>query len=229
MKKVEIFEGERASNYDISIKTWCPEYDFIQALIPALLFQYLDKKQEKNVLIAGCGTGAEMEVILKASPLWSITGFDPSIEMTTIAINKLRAYDLTAKYKIINKTIANSPLTKYSASTLVLVLHFLPDDGEKLQLLKDISARMEPSAPLIIVDIFGQKEAFLYNLSLLRSYLIEKGIEVSIVEQGINHIQNDLYYIPEERLFELLGLAGFRRTQRFHQSLIFGGWITEKI
>ena len=229
MKEVEIFEGERAIKYDRSIKIWCPDYDFIQEIIPCLLFQQLDRTQEKNLLVAGCGTGSEMAMILKASPLWHITGIDPSFEMTEIAANKLKAIYPASNYQIITETVANSPLTKYSASTLVLVLHFLTDDGKKLQLLKDISARMEPGAPLVLVDIFGQKDAFLHNLSLLRSFLLEKGIDENVVKQGINHIQNDIHYVPEERLLELLKLSGFRNTKRFLQNLIFGGWITEKI
>lgn len=229
MKYVEIFEGERAAKYDISIKMWCPDYDLIHELIPCLLFQHMNKTEEKSLLIAGCGTGAEMATILKTSPSWNITGIDPSIEMTKIAADKLNAIHSPAEYKIITGTIADLPLVKYDAATLILVLHFLTDEGKKLRLLTDISGRLTPGAPLILVDIFGQRDLFLYNLSLLKVYLVNKGINENLLEQGINHIKNDLFPVSEERLIELLNLAGFGNTKRFHQSLIFGGWITEKI
>ncbi|HXI00366.1 MAG TPA: class I SAM-dependent methyltransferase [Sphingobacteriaceae bacterium] len=228
MKEVEIFEGERAATYDKAIRIWCPDYDFIQELIPAILFQQLDRFNDKTILIAGCGTGIEIEALLKAGPSWKITGVDPSVEMTNIAIDKLKKLHSTTKYQIVTGAVADLPLTKNDAATLILVLQFLSDDGAKLNLLQQIADRMHPGAPLVLVDIFGQNDSFSYNLSLLESFLITKGVNIEEVQGGINHIRQNICYIPEERLFELLKLAGFVNTQRFMQSMIFGGWVTEK-
>jgi tRNA (cmo5U34)-methyltransferase len=57
---------------------------------------------------------------------------------------------------------------QYGAATLLLVLHFLEDNGEKLVLLQDISKRMMSQAPLLLLDITGNKEQIQQNLQLLR-------------------------------------------------------------
>ena len=47
---------------------------------------------------------------------------------------------------------------KFGAATLLLVLHFMEDDGTKLNLLKSIAERLENNAPLVLLDITGTKK-----------------------------------------------------------------------
>ncbi len=37
----------------------------------------------------------------------------------------------------------------------MLVMHFVPDDGFKLWLLKNIAQRLKPGAELILADLYG--------------------------------------------------------------------------
>ncbi|MVM33957.1 hypothetical protein GO755_28235 [Spirosoma sp. HMF4905] len=59
------------------------------------------------------------------------------------------------------------PARKYGAATLLLVLHFLDDQGAKLNLLKAISQRLAPGAPFVMLDITSDKVHIKQNLGIL--------------------------------------------------------------
>ncbi|MDQ4139971.1 MAG: class I SAM-dependent methyltransferase, partial [Bacteroidota bacterium] len=100
--------------------------------------------------------------------------------------------------------------------------------GAKLALLQSLALRLKKGAPLIILDIFDSKGSFRQQVSLLKAYLRQHGVAPATLEQGISHIINDINYVTEERLQELLFEAGFGEALKFNQTFIFGGWITEK-
>jgi len=116
---------------------------------------------------------------------------------------------------------------QFGAATLLLVLHFLEDNGEKLVMLQDISKRMMSQAPLLLLDITGNKEQIQQNLQLLR-LLLPKGIDETQVAQRLRRIEHELLHVSEERLVELCEEAGFEPPVRFFQSSIYMGWITRK-
>ncbi|MEO6282273.1 MAG: class I SAM-dependent methyltransferase [Dyadobacter sp.] len=230
MKTVEIFEGPRAQTYDQSIRVWCPEYDSIQGLLPSLLGYHLGIDDEKNVLIVGSGTGAEIVNLLQFTSAWKITGVDPSPEMAAQAETKLKSAYPDHQCELVTGLVADLPLEeKWDAALSILVFHFLPDDGSKLHLLQSIAQRLKKGALLVMVDIFGAGESFDYNLELLRALLLGKGFDPQMVEGGIGHIRQSLFPISQERLVELLAETGFGKPHIFTQSLIFGGWIATKL
>ena len=113
----------------------------------------------------------------------------------------------------------------YGAATLVLVLHFFPDDGSKQSLLEDISSRLEAGASFVLMDIFGSGTEIRHNLNIFR-----KTLPAGLTPEEISErIEQHIHYIPEERLIDLLTNAGFEKPVRFHQSTIYGGWITRKV
>lgn len=221
MSKVELFENDRASGYNKFVDVWIPGYRYFISLLPKLL----DDKLTSDLLVVGCGTGNEIEELVKASNHWTITGIDPSPEMMQQAKEKLQGYK--------NVTLITGVLSdldqerKFNAATLLLVLHFLEDNGDKLQLLKDISQRLLPGAKFIILDITGDKMEIQHNLNILK-LLLPDGLDEIQKDNRLNRIENELYATSEQRLSELLQEAGFDAPIRFFQSSIYLGWITRK-
>ena len=221
MGKVEIFENERAAGYNEFVETWIPNYHYFLGHLPKLL----SETSPKNLLIVGCGTGNEIERFIQAPEHWEITGIDPSPEMIRQANEKFQSYE--------NVTLIEGLLTdidienKYGAATLLLVLHHLEDDGSKLKLLKDIAERLMSGATLVMLDMTGDKNQIKQNLKVLR-FLLPDGLEEEQISNRLNRIENELYYIPEERLSELCTDAGFESPNRFFQSAIYKGWLTKK-
>ena len=221
MENVEIFEDKRATNYNEFVEAWIPNYHYFLSKLPKILSQTTNKK----LLVAGCGTGNEIAYFIENSKQWEILGVDPSPEMIAQARKKLQEYK---NVSLIEGLISDlNPSQKFGAATLLLVLHFMEDDGTKLNLLKSIAERLENNAPLVLLDITGTKKQLKENLQILRQ-LLPKTITEEEINNRLYRIENKLKAVSEERLSELLIEAGFEAPLRFFQTSIYMGWITTK-
>jgi tRNA (cmo5U34)-methyltransferase len=222
MNQVEIFENERAAGYNQFVETWIPNYNFFLDRLPKLL----SETPHKDLLVVGCGTGNEIERFTRAPvQQWKITGVDPSPDMVKQAREKLKQFE---NIKLIEGLVSDlDPARKYGAATLLLVLHFMKDDGGKLNLLKDISDRLLPGAPFVMLDITGNKQQIKDNLKVLK-HLLPDGLDEEQVDQRMTRIEKELLHVSEERLSALCVEAGFEAPLRFFQSSIYMGWLTRK-
>ena len=221
MKKIEIFENQRASNYDQFVEAWIPNYHYFMETVPKLL----KETARKDLLVVGCGAGTEIEYMVQYSDDWEITGTDPSPEMIAQAQSRLGEFEHVKLWKGL---VSDMDLSKtYGAATLLLVLHFMEDDGTKLSLLKDIAERLEEGAPFIMLDITGDPTQMEENLEILR-LLIPNDYDEQAIQNRIERIRHKLHMVSEDRIIELLIEAGFERPHRFFQTSIYMGWITQK-
>lgn len=220
MNKVEIFENERAAGYNQFVETWIPNYHYFLDRLPKLL----SEASNKDLLVVGCVTGNEIERFIHASEPWEITGIDPSPEMIKQAREKFRS---CKNVKLIEGLLTDLDIEKkYGAATLLLVLHSLDDDGNKLNLLKGIAERLVSGAPFVMLDITGDDNQIKQNLKILRLLLPDSlGEEI---DNRLNRIEKELYHISEKRLSELCTEAGFEPPLRFFQSAVYMGWLTKK-
>lgn len=222
MSNIEIFEKERAAGYNQFVETWIPNYNYFLDRLPKLL----SETTNRDLLVVGCGTGNEIERFTRhPSQQWTITGIDPSPEMVSQAREKLKGLgNITFIEGLVSDLDTKK---KYGAATLLLVLHFLKDDGGKLGLLKDISDRLQPGAPFVMLDITGNKQQIKDNLNVLK-HLLPDGLDEVQVNQRVERIERELLHVSEERLSALCIEAGFDAPLRFFQSSIYMGWLTRK-
>lgn len=221
MRKKEIFENERAFGYNQFVETWIPGYHYFLDNLPKILREVSPKK----LLVVGCGTGNEIERFVKWDKTWQITGVDPSADMIAQAKTLLQGI---ANVEIIEGVAADLDSSKkYSAATLLLVLHFLEDNGEKLRLLKDIAEILEQGAAFVMLDITGDALQIEANLDILKKMLPDN-LEEEQVAERLKRIANELFPVSEERICELCVEAGFEKPLRFFQSGIYMGWLAKK-
>ena len=76
MRKVEIFENERATGYNQFVEAWIPDYHYFLDRLPKLL----SETNQKDLLVVGCGTGNEIERFVKAPEHWKITASTPHLK-----------------------------------------------------------------------------------------------------------------------------------------------------
>ncbi len=210
MKKVEIFENERAQGYNQFVETWIPNYNYFLECLPKLLRD----THPKNLLSVGCGTGNEIEYFVKASEEWKITGVDPSPEMIKQA--KARFGDCKNVTLIEGLISELNPENRYSVATILLVLHFFEDNGDKLNILKSIADKLDSGATLIILDINGSKTQIKQNLEILK-FLLPRHLSEEQIFSRLKRIENELCFVSEERLSKLCQEAGFNKPFRFFQ------------
>jgi len=222
MQKIEFFENQRAAGYDQFVETWIPNYHYFMDIVPSLLQDTVNK----NLLVVGCGTGAEIKRFVQASETWKITGIDPSPEMIEQAKENLTE---AQSVDLIEGVISDIDVSKqFGAATLLLVLHFMADDGTKLALLKDIAIRLEKDASFVLLDITGSNDQLKANLNILK-LLLPAGLKEEDIDHRMARIEHNLHSVSEERLRELLIEAGFATPLRFFQNSIYMGWMTKKV
>lgn len=222
------FDDRRARIYDDIIRQVVPGYEVLHRLVAVQLQSCLP--DDARILVAGVGTGAEIEAVAPLRAGWRFTGFDPSADMLAAAAARSERLGLAGRVELVAggvEAVAAAPL---DAATLLLVLHFLPDDGAKAALLDGIGARLTSGAPLVIADLHGRSGTPEFDrlMALWRAWQLDCGIPAEEVDKGFRKIVRDIHFIPEERLAELLRHAGFGEMERFWGGLLFGGWIAWK-
>lgn len=223
---IEYFEGERAERYDSFIPLLIPTYNQLMEYLPSIARGRAPQEKRGKLLIAGCGTGNEVIAFAQANDAWSITACDPSPAMIAIAAKKLREYP---NVHVTASTVADIPSQeKFDAATLILVLHFLTDDGAKAELLQSIAHRLRSGATLFLVDICGTDKEIAENLPILRT-LLPKEWNPEKIEEVLHNIQHNIHYISEQRLYDLLAEAGFAEPVRFHQATVYRAWTAIKL
>lgn len=222
MKKIEVFENDRATNYNQFVETWIPNYDYFMHQLPKLIVPITNN----NLLVAGCGTGNEIEKFVQSSNNWKITGINPSPQMLNLAKERFKNFKNVNFVEGVVSDLDSE--NTFDAATLLLVLHFLKDDGEKLNILKNIADRMNFGASFVLLDITGTKKHIKKNLQILKAFL-PSSLDENQIDSRIERIETKINYVSEERLNSLLLEAGFEEPLRFFQSSIYSGYITKKV
>jgi tRNA (cmo5U34)-methyltransferase len=223
------FDSDRAQKYDRKIRISIPGYDALHSM--AYAFLGLDLGQQAKILIVGSGTGMEIVNLSQLYPEWQLTGVEPSSDMMAIANQKLAENKLGDRVKLhlgVTDELPESEL--YDAATLMLVMHFLPDDGSKLGLLQSIAKRLKPGAKFVLADLHGDKDSqqFQHFSSAWKLYEFNSGIASKPeIEENFKLRLSGVSYIIESRIVELLQAAGFQEIERFYNAYLFGGWIAK--
>ena len=222
----KFFDRDRAVSYDQRIRKAIPGYEDLHSM--GATFLQLHLPQEARILVVGAGTGAEILSLSAASPQWQLTGVDPAADMIAIARAAVGANNLSDRVQLHIGFTHELPASEtYDAATLMLVMHFVADDGEKLQLLQSITQRLKPGALLILADIYGDKTSaqFAHLMAAWKHRMLARQVPPEKVEEQFQFIMSELNVVPEPRIVELLQEAGFQAVERFYTALMYGGWV----
>ncbi|NQU59655.1 MAG: class I SAM-dependent methyltransferase [Rhodospirillales bacterium] len=226
---VRHFDADKANAYDEYIPRVIPGYHTLHHLTAGIL--ETETGAEGRVLVVGVGTGTEAIEICRAYPGLSVMGLDISTDMLTVARRRIAEAGLEGRIELSEGVVADLPdEAAFDAATLLLVMHFIADDGAKAGILDAIARRLKPGAALVIGDMFGVRGTAAYQdqEAVWRGLQIAAGIDAEDVDKSIRHAEKDTHPIPEERLFDLLEGAGFGTVTPFFLSLMFGGWVARK-
>jgi len=221
-----VFTKERAQTYDKRVRQAIAGYEVLHELSEVVLSNELPEKA--SLLIVGAGTGVELLAYGAKHPKWIFTAQDPAETMLSIAKEKVEAAQLTNRVTFHAKALDEIPGDElFDAGTLLLVLHFLTDDDQRVELLSSILNLLKPGAPLLLANLFGDTESTRYKkmMTLSKAWAIRKGMDPAEAETHFSPTRPDLGVISEERLKGLLRTAGYIDVQRYFQGVAFGAWI----
>lgn len=218
MKK---FDTSVANQYDKDIRLRIPGYDLIQELICAVLSTEFPDTDTPDILISGCGTGEEIQRLLSMNPAWRMTGVDPSAEMLALAQEKVLKTPHHTPVTFVQSTLQNL-VTKqrFDGALSVLVSHFIPDEGPKLEYLTSLAQHLKPGAPLLLVDLHKQNdESGARFIAHNYFWAQQQGLSADALRQFPERLNTLFFPVTEERLKNLLYDAGFNWEGRFVQTL----------
>ena len=190
-----------------------------------------------EVLVAGCGTGAELQEAVAQRPDWRLGAIDPSAAMLAEARKRLAGA---------NSPLAGAPAIDWQQTTVeqlteapayqgryagvlsVLVLQSLADDGSKLAFLTGLARSLRPGGQLVLVDLMAPERSALQSqvgeawLGFQRASGLEADPEV------LEPLTQGLHPIGEARLNSLVNAAGFSDPAKIIQALGYEGFLLQR-
>ncbi len=226
---IQTFDEERAAGYDERIRRVAPGYELLHEELVAVLSAVLSR--EARILVVGAGTGTEIVELSRVSPDWKFTAVDPSNEMLDRCRERIREAGIENRVSYVGESIEQySGEANFDAATSIFVAHFIENMAAKRAYFEAISDRVRSGGTMIVADLFdtGTEVGFEQLMDAWRSSVERAGLSPDATERAFERIRQQISFVEESRLQEILGMAGFRGTVRFFQSFLWGAWQTRK-
>ncbi|OCZ56422.1 class I SAM-dependent methyltransferase [Acinetobacter seifertii] len=210
--------------YDEHIRKLIPGYEVIHQQVDAILQSVL--KPNAHILIVGCGTGYELEYLLKRHPDWKFTAVDPSLTMLQKAQEQVELLDESSQVTFIHGDTSALPMEAcFDAALSILVAHFVTDDI-KPAFFKDIYNRLKEKAVLLTYDLMTCINPM--QLQALRYLCLAQGLTEEQCQKMLERMAQDFFSLTSEGYIKLLEKTGFESIQPYTQILTYQGFIAKK-
>lgn len=224
-KHAVTFGRERASSYDGQVHRSCAGYGAMHQIIAEVIVAALPDREAASLLMVGIGTGSEVRPFARyAGAGVRFTGVDPSPDMLAIAREKLAAEGLlerTSLHACELRDLARGPL--FDGAQMIGVLHHLPGDEARLELLREIAGRLKPGAPFVIGCRAGD-DPLLRAVEERRFFAA--GPPPEAVEQRQKAMASLRVPASDAEVVALLAQAGFMAPCLIFGELHFKVWVT---
>ncbi|MFM7312146.1 MAG: class I SAM-dependent methyltransferase [Cyanobium sp.] len=183
------------------------------------------------ILVAGCGTGAELLEACAQRPDWRLTALDPSATMLHAARLRLdRAVPgSTGSVQWLQSTVEDLAVEAgFDGALSVLVLQSLPDDGSKLAFLSSLARTLKPGAQLVLVDLMRPERSPLQAQVGEAWQLFQRASGLTGAAEALDALSPRLHPIGLARLSALAEAAGFGDPAPVFQALDFQGFLLQR-
>jgi tRNA (cmo5U34)-methyltransferase len=222
------FDQDVAARYDQGIRLSCPGYDALHRMLMPLL-QLLPP--EAAFLCAGAGTGSEVMTLAARFGRWRFVAVDVSASMLDECRRRTLSAGIADRVTLHAGRMEDFDGTvPFDAASSLFVTHFIKGPKEKLAYVQSIAAHLKPGALFVLGDLFGDKGSaeFVQLMQAWLLYYVSHGANAEKLTADLQHIFDNIDFVPETQLRVLLMEAGFCDVARFFQSYLFGGWIARK-
>ena len=214
------FGADRAAHYDTQTSVNIAGYPVTYELGVSTLTALLDGQDTASLLFVGMGTGAELMPYTRFNvPGWRFTGVDPSDAMLAVARTRLEAEGMLSRTHLhVGELNTLPPGPPFDGAQMMGVLHHVEGEEARLELLREVTRRLKPGAPLVLGCRVGMDpELMKVELRRLRAYgvppeALERRRQMSAV---IRPIESDA------ALFAMLARTGLVAPRPIFVSLQF--------
>ena len=237
--------GLAADRYDLIQQQLIPGYGSLARLAVALLAASpLASEPGAEVLVAGCGTGAELQEAVAQRPDWRLGAIDPSAAMLAEARKRLAGAN--SPLAGANSPLAGAPAIDWQQTTVeqlteapayqgryagvlsVLVLQSLADDGSKLAFLSGLARSLRPGGQLVLVDLMSTSLPSLEGQLASAWVGFQRASGLQAPAEQLAPLTQGLHPVGMARLTSLVNAAGFSDPARIFQALAFEGFLLQK-
>lgn len=228
-KQTAAVRGSTVGSYDHLVPALIPGYASLARLAVALLAESpLASAQGAAVLVAGCGTGAELLEAHAQRPDWRLTGLDPSEAMLTLARERLGP-DVAIDWCCQKVEEVAADQRCFEGALAVLVLQSLPDDGAKLGFLVALARLLRPGGQLVLVDLMQAERSPLQDQVGRAWQGFQRASGLEEISGAAGAALGDAWHpIGTTRLTSLLNAAGFGDPALIFQALNFAGYLSQR-
>ncbi len=205
-------------NYDEHIRKLIPGYELVHLQIQSILQTEL--KSNARVVVAGCGTGYELEYLMRILPEVHFIVFDPSELMIAKAQQRFEHQaDLNRiEFHVADHSILAQYTDQFDAALAILVSHFLNPEVKKAY-FKALYSSLKDAGFCLSYDLMQfHNQSQILQLQYLTQSL---GLSEKQSQSMIERIADDFDLIPIDDMQQLLRNCGFRQTTCFAQVLNF--------
>jgi tRNA (cmo5U34)-methyltransferase len=225
----EKFEA-RAREYDQQSRIALAGYEACHELTACVLAAEINRRHDVTILAAGSGTAQEILCIGTLEPEWRYVAVDPSPTMNELAATRLKSAKLDGQTEIFNGYVQDLPADRlFDGATLIGVLHHLPSDAAKREVLGAIAARLEPKAPFVLACnrfAYASKPRF---VNAWRQRWRMYGASEAEIEEKLGKILHGAQPPESEQaVIDYLQGAAFEGAELFFSSLFWSAWICRK-
>ncbi|MFN0263349.1 class I SAM-dependent methyltransferase [Tepidamorphus sp. 3E244] len=225
------FDQSRAGEYAQQSRIGLAGYDACHELAACMLSAALGEGRNAQVLVVGAGgTAGEIICASRLEPNWSFVAVDPSAPMLDLASETLHQAGLLDRVETVSGSVSDiDPSRPFDAAIMIGVLHHVPGDKAKRDLLGEVARRLKPGAPFVVA---GNYRPYASQPLLMAAWANrwkmhgadpdEVQAKMSKILQGAEPPQS------EDAVFALLEDAGFETPVRFFASLFWGAWLARR-
>lgn len=223
------FDPARAAEYAQQARIALAGYDACHELSACILSAALSGRDNARVLVVGAGgTAGEIIASARLEPTWSFVAVDPSEPMLDLARSQVRAAGLGPRVTFVDGDLSLLDRREdFDAALMIGVLHHVPDDAGKVQLLRETATRMRPGASLVLAGNYRDyASAPLLQAAWANRWRMHSA-DADEIRAKLAKIQAGAAPpASEEAVTNLLAGAGFGEPERFFSSLFWGAWHT---
>ena len=221
------FDGDYGRDYDLLIRQIITGYEAMHRIGLSALETHLPPQAE--LLVLGSGRGQELCSYAQANSGWRICAVEPSAQMRAVSLARIRELGAEARLRFhagYLHEMADAE-AQFHAATLMLVLHFVADDGAKLALLQELHRRLRPGGLLIYADYFQHEPAGVQTqvFRMWAHQMRANGMLPAVIDKMFEMAARQLHPMTTTRTLELMATAGFRDGIRLFVTLADHCWM----
>lgn len=206
--------------YDHHIRKLIPGYELVHQHIQAILTSHLSEHQ--HVLIIGCGTGYELQYLLKSFPHWTFTVTELSANMLEKARQHVEQLQQSHRVHFIlgsHTDFEQEP--QFDAVLSILVTHFVPYRS-KQNFLDQVFSILNPNGIFISFDLMALQSGF--ERQVLPKLCEINGLTSFQATKMMDGMAEDFATVTEFAYLQMLKKSGFKDIQSFLHILSYYGY-----